>query len=111
MKTRFFPSKPQKEYDLWLCQKVCDALYYLVDNIFIRFSYKLYRQIVGIPMGTYCAHRQLYLFKLVQVVPLLLQVWFCFVMREASFFNQAVVSETFSPTSRYHDDFLNADNP
>ena len=25
------------------------------DNIFIRFGTKLYRQIVGIPMGTNCA--------------------------------------------------------
>ena len=33
------------------CQEVCDALFYL----FIRFCSKLYRQIVGIPMGTNCA--------------------------------------------------------
>ena len=33
-----------------------DALHYLLDNIFIRFgSKKIYRQIVGIPMGTNCA--------------------------------------------------------
>ena len=31
---------------------MCDALHYLLDNIFIRFGSKLYRQIVGIPMGT-----------------------------------------------------------
>ena len=34
---------------------MCDALHYLFDNIFIRFGSKLYRQIVGIPMGTDCA--------------------------------------------------------
>ena len=34
---------------------MCDALNYLLNNIFIRFSSKLYRQIVGIPMGTNCA--------------------------------------------------------
>ena len=28
---------------------------FLLDNIYIRFSTKLYRQIVGIPMGTNCA--------------------------------------------------------
>ena len=27
----------------------------LLDNIYIRFGTKLYRQIVGIPMGTNCA--------------------------------------------------------
>ena len=36
---------------------MCDALHYLkmVDNIFMRFGSKLYREIVGIPMGTNCA--------------------------------------------------------
>ena len=29
-----------------------DALIYLLDNIYIRFGSKLYRQNVGIPMGT-----------------------------------------------------------
>ena len=38
----------------WSCQNVCDALTFLVD-IFIRFGTKLYRQVVGIPMGTNCA--------------------------------------------------------
>ena len=47
---------------------MCDALHYLLDNIFIRFDSKLYRQIVGIPMGTCCA-------------PLVADL-FCFVMRE-----------------------------
>ena len=32
-----------------------DALIFLLDNIFIRFGSKLYRQNVGIPMGTNCA--------------------------------------------------------
>ena len=34
---------------------VCENLIYLLDNIYIRFGTKLYRQIVGIPMGTNCA--------------------------------------------------------
>ena len=34
---------------------MCDALHYLLDNIFIRFGSKVYRQIVGIQMGTNCA--------------------------------------------------------
>ena len=32
--------------------EVCDALVNLLDNIFIRFGTKLYRQTIGIPMGT-----------------------------------------------------------
>ena len=54
-KNAFFTSEQHKRYKLWSCQKMCDALHYLLDNIFIRFSSKLYRQIVGIPMGTNCA--------------------------------------------------------
>ena len=42
---------------------VCDALSYLLDNIYIRFGTKLYRQIVGIPMGTNCAPLVAYLFS------------------------------------------------
>ena len=34
---------------------MCEALTYLLDNIFIRFHTKLYRQIVSIPMSTNCA--------------------------------------------------------
>ena len=42
-------------YNLWSCQKVFEAITFLLDNIYIRFGFKLYRQIVIIPMGTYCA--------------------------------------------------------
>ena len=31
------------------------ALTFFLDNIYIRFGSKLYRRIVGIPMGTNCA--------------------------------------------------------
>ena len=51
-KNAFFTSEHVKRYKLWSCQKMCDALHYLLDNIFLRFGSKLYRQIVGIPMGT-----------------------------------------------------------
>ena len=33
---------------------MCEAFHYLLDNIFIRFGSKLYRQIVSIPIGTNC---------------------------------------------------------
>ena len=54
-KNAFFTSEQPKQYKLWSCPKMCYALYYLLDNIFIRFGSKLYRRIVGIPMGTNCA--------------------------------------------------------
>ena len=48
----FFISDVYKKYNLWSCQKVCDALVYLLDNIFIRFGTYPYRQTVGLAMGT-----------------------------------------------------------
>ena len=80
---------------------MCDALHYLLDNLFIRFGSKLYRQIVGIPMGTNCA-------------PLVADLFlFCYerdFMLSLSDNNQADIIEAFNSTSRYLDDLLNIDN-
>ena len=81
---------------------MCDALHYLLDNIFIRFGLKLCRQLVGIPMGTNCAPL---------VADLLL---FCYerdFMLSLSDSNQIDIIEAFNSTSRYLDDLLNIDNP
>ena len=84
------------------CQKMCDALHYLLDNIFIGFGSKLYRQIVGIPMGTNCA-------------PLVADLFlFCYerdFKLSLSDNNQSDIIEAFNSTSRYFDDLLNIDNP
>ena len=48
----FFTSDAVRNYNLWSCQKVCEALTFLLDNIYIRFGSKLYGQILGIPKGT-----------------------------------------------------------
>ena len=73
-----------------------------MDNIYIRFGTKLYRQIVGIPMGTNCA-------------PLVADLFlFCYerdFMKNLSSDNQADVIKVFNSTSRYLDDLLNIDNP
>ena len=62
-KKAFFTSADHyRGYNLWSCQNVCDALSFLLDNIYIRFGTKLYRQIVGFPMGTNCAPADLFLF-------------------------------------------------
>ena len=101
-KNAFFTSEQRKLYKLWSCQKMCDALHYLLDNIFIRFGSKLYEQIVGIPMGTNCA-------------PLVADLFlFCYerdFMLSLSDNNQADIIEAFNSTSRYLDDLLNIDNP
>ena len=35
-----------------MSKSLCDTFHYLLDNIFIRFGSKLYRQIVGFLLGT-----------------------------------------------------------
>ena len=37
-KKAFFTSTDHRGYKLWFCQNVCDALSYLLDNIYIRFG-------------------------------------------------------------------------
>ena len=51
----FFTATDHRGYTFWSCQNVCDALSYILDNIYIRFGNKLYRQLFGFPMGTNCA--------------------------------------------------------
>ena len=97
----FLLQKNLKKYHAWSCQNVCDALTFLLDNIFIRFGTKLYRQVVGIPMGTNCA-------------PLVADLFlFCYerdFMMSLSDDKQADVIDAFNTTSRYLDDILNINN-
>ena len=79
---------------------MCEALTFLLDNIYIRFGTKLFRQIVDIPMGTNCA-------------PLVADLFlFCYErdFMSLSVKNQSEIIEAFSSTSRYLDDLLNIDN-
>ena len=91
----FFTSRDTK---LWSCQNVCEALIYRLDNMYIRFGTRLYRQIVDIN----CA-------------PLVADFFlFCYerdFMTSLSDVKQAEIIEAFKSTSRYLDDLLNIDNP
>ena len=67
----------------------------------MRFGKKLYRQIVGIPMGSKCG-------------PLVADSFFCYerdFMTSLSDDNQADIIEAFNSTSRYLDYILYIDNP
>ena len=81
---------------------MCNALHYLLDNILIRFGSNLYKQIVGIPMGTNCA-------------PLVADLFFfCYerdFMLSLSDNNETDIIAVFNFASRYLDDLLNIDNP
>ena len=77
---------------------MCESLTFLLDNIYMRFGTRLFRQIIGIPMGKNCA-------------PLVADLFlFCY---ERDFFlkkKQSEVIEAFSSTFRYLEDLLNIDN-
>ena len=96
----FYTSDAVRNYNLWSCQKVCEALTFLLDNIYIRFGSKLYRKIVGITMGTDCAPL---------VADLFLICYERDFMLSFSDANQSEVIEAFNSTSLYLDDLLNID--
>ena len=101
IKNVYFDNMVSQIYPSMSCQNVCDALNFLLDNIFIRFGTKLYRQVVGIPMGTNYA-------------PLVADLFlFCYerdFMMSLSDDKQADVIDAFITTSRYLDDILNINN-
>ena len=81
---------------------MCRTVIYRLDNIYIRFGTKLYKQIVGIPMGTNCAPLVAHLFL------------FCCegdFMTSLSDVKEVEIIEAFKATSRYLDDLSNIDNP
>ena len=80
---------------------MCEALTFLLDNIYIRFGSKLYRRIVGIPLDTNCATLE---------ADLVLFFYERDFMLSLSEDNQSDDIETFNSTSRYLDDLLNIDN-
>ena len=97
-----FASTVHRGYKHWSCQNVCDALSYLLDNIYIIFGNKLYGHIVGIPMGTNCA-------------PLVTDLFlFCYERGFMTFLSdddQTDIIEAFNSTLRYLDDMLDIGKP
>ena len=78
----FFTSGDTKRYKRWSSQNVCEALIYLLDNIYIRFGTELNRHIVERDF-----------------------------MTSLSDVKQAEIIEAFKSTSRYLDDLFNIDIP
>jgi hypothetical protein len=98
----FFTNEKFDHYTMWTCTEVCAALSFLLDNIYVCFNNTVYRQVVGIPMGTNCA-------------PLVADLFlYCYerdFMLTLSPTDQRDIIDAFNYTSRYLDDILNMDNP
>tara|TARA_Y100001956_G_scaffold4622_1_gene4217 strand:- start:330 stop:1772 length:1443 start_codon:yes stop_codon:yes gene_type:complete len=97
----FFTNDKYDGYHMWTNMDVCQALVFLLDNIFVKFGHKIYRQVIGIPMGTNCA-------------PLVADLFlFCYemdFMLSLDRNSQVDVIHAFNDTSRYLDDICNIDN-
>ena len=100
--TGFYSNKEYDSYKTWTCIELCDALTFLIDNIYVQFNGKVYRQVIGIPMGTNCA-------------PLIADLFlFCYerdFMTHLNKSKQFDLIEIFNSTSRYLDDIFTVDNP
>jgi hypothetical protein len=53
----FFSGNPysKRVYKSWTVDDICNNVYYLIDNNYIRFGGTVFHQTIGIPMGTNCA--------------------------------------------------------
>ena len=100
--TSYFTNNDNNKGQLYTESKICSMLEFLIDNIYVRFGDKIFRQTVGIPMGTNCA-------------PLLADLYLY--SYESSFIqqltnsNQTKLARKFNLTFRYIDDLLSIDNP
>lgn len=98
----FFTNNSVKNYTMWTCDEVCKSLTFLLDNIYVRYGDTIFRQIIGIPMGTNCA-------------PLVADLFlYCYerdFMLSLNRNTQVDIIEAFNYTSRYLDDIFNIDNP
>ena len=50
-----FTSDPLNGDNKYTANDICKMIEFLVDNMYVRFGGQLFRQMVGIPMGTNCA--------------------------------------------------------
>ena len=99
----FFSNDKHNKYTNWTCQDLIKALNFLLDNIFVRFGDTVYRQKIGIPMGTNCA-------------PLIADLFlYCY---ESQFMakihkdpSKQHLVDLFNNTYRYLDDILALNNP
>ena len=79
-----------------MCIELLELLTYLVDNIFVVVGNRIYRQCIGIPMGTDCA-------------PLLANL-FLFYYEYAYRRDYFRLAKRFNNTVRYIDDLLALNN-
>jgi hypothetical protein len=93
--------KAENKVQYWTADNLCQALCYLVDNTFVCIGDRIYKQKVGIPMGTNCA---VYLANY-----FLLTLELDFMIKLCK--RDLAKAQLFSHTYRYIDDILTLCNP
>ena len=58
----YFTSDPSNGDNKYTASDICKMIEFLVNNIYVRFGGQLFRQMVGIPMGTNCVPLLAHLF-------------------------------------------------
>ena len=82
---------------MYAADNICKIIEFLIDNIFVQFGGRLFRQVIGIPMGTNCA-------------PLLVDLFLYSYVNE--FLDNIVrsghrkLARSFNPCYRYIDDLI-----
>jgi len=99
----FFSDKIYGKYTNWTSFDIISAIEFLLDNIYVRFGDTIYRQIVGIPMGTNCA-------------PLIADLFlYCYESQYIAKIQKDPTKQDlvdrFNNTYRYLDDILALNNP
>ena len=83
-----------------MCIELLELLTYLVDNIFVVVGNRIYRQCIGIPMGTDCAPLLANLFLF----------YYEYAYMKGLMKNDFRLAERFNNTVRYIDDLLALNN-
>ena len=97
----YFTSDPLRCDNKYTANDICKMIEFLVDNIYVRFGGQLFRQLIGIPMGTNCA-------------PLLVDLFLC--SYESEFLDKLVkegkrkLARKFNLSFHYTDDLISFNN-
>ena len=99
----FFSPTDKDNYLSFSCQKFCELLDFLIGNIYVKLGDEIFRQILGIPMGTNCAPllANLYLFS----------YEYDFMMDLMQKQKKLHLARKFNLSFRYIDDLISVGNP
>ena len=94
--------KNYDSYTCWPCTELCEALPFLMENIYVQFDDMVNQQIVWFPMGTNCTP------LIVDLFLYYYERYFISNLQKSKLFD---IIDKFNDTSRYLDDIFTIDDP